>query len=240
MSVRPRDLILHAGGECLRRFGTLVWRPRLDHEAALTFARAGTAAFTGSDGVSRNASANRPRVEWAEVDGVRVPGLLLESAESETCEVVHSALQEELTLYASLVEQGNSGTAGVAQLGTATGASDARFALSMVSGTYRGLFNNGSGLSTTSAPSAAPSTSDPFELCASIAADGTLRFHQRIDGGSVETEQAAAGAPTGGSFDSNRLHFNATGLTNVGAAFFRSLILARGRHSLEAMAKVFA
>lgn len=85
MSVNPRDLLFYAGGECLQRFGTLVWRPRLAHDLVPTFTRSGAVGpFIGSDGVLRQASANRPRVEWVngtdpDGDGAKdKPGLLLE------------------------------------------------------------------------------------------------------------------------------------------------------------------
>lgn len=84
MSVNPRDLLFYAGGECLQRFGTLVWRPRLSHDLVPTFTRSGSVGpFIGSDGVLRQASANRPRIEWVDLDGDGVretPGLLLEQA----------------------------------------------------------------------------------------------------------------------------------------------------------------
>lgn len=236
MSVAPRDLLWYAGGECLERFGTLVWRPRHAMDRALDFTRAGSASFADKDGATRAASADRPRVEWVSGD----PGLLLEASESEACSAPVHVPHDELTLYASLVERGNTGTAGVVQAGTLTGASDPRFGLMMSSSTYRGIWNNGvAGLATTPAPSAAPSAGNPFELLVSVSADGTVRFGQVIDGGAPEFAEASGGAVAGGSTLATVIHLNATGATNVGVGMFMAVKLARGVHSFGAMRAVF-
>lgn len=206
-------------------------------DRALDFTRAGSASFTDKDGAVRSASAGRPRVEWS---GGR-PGLLLEGVEGEAFSVPVHVPHDELTLYASLVEQGNTGTAGVVQVGTLTGASDPRFGLLMQDATYRGIWNNGvAGLATTPAPSEAPGIGNPFELLVSVASDGTVRFGQVIDGGTPEFEEASGGATAGGSTLATVVHLNATGTTNVGLGLFMAVKLARGRHSFDAMRAVFS
>src|SRR5690606_22335454 len=72
MSISPRDVLFYAGGACLERFGTLAWRPSIDHDAPPTFTRTGSAYLVGSDGRLRAASANRPRISYPLVDGERV------------------------------------------------------------------------------------------------------------------------------------------------------------------------
>jgi len=75
MSVKPTDVLFYAGGACLERFGTLVWRRSLAEDAPPVFTRAGAVgAFVDKDGRLRTASADRPRVEWRE----GVPYMLLE------------------------------------------------------------------------------------------------------------------------------------------------------------------
>lgn len=91
MSVSPRDLLFYAGGECLQRFGTLVWRPRLSHDLVPTHTRTGSVGpFIGSDGVLRQASANRPRIEWVDLDGDGVRTALYRGELARTNELVRS------------------------------------------------------------------------------------------------------------------------------------------------------
>lgn len=234
MSVAPRELLFYGGGECLSRFGTLVWRPNHAMDRAPTFTRAAAALFVDKNGVSRNAAANRLRIEWSGGE----PGLLLEALKGEAFSVPCAVAQEPLTLYTSIEERGNSGTAGVVQIGTLTGATDPRLALAMVSSTYRGLWNAGSGLTTTPAPSVAPSVSDVIELMVTVAADGSVRFGQSINGATPEFEVTAGSAPSGGLLGSV-IHLNATGTTNVGLGLFRAVKLARGVHGFDAMRGVF-
>lgn len=74
----PR-LLLFAGGECLQRYGTLVWRHARTANVGPTFTRSGTVGwYRNRDGLYLNSSANRERVEWVDIDGVATPGWLVE------------------------------------------------------------------------------------------------------------------------------------------------------------------
>lgn len=65
MTVLPRDLLLYAGGECLQRFGSPVWRFNSANPAP-TLTRSGTVgSMIGPDSIMRDASANRIRTTWA-------------------------------------------------------------------------------------------------------------------------------------------------------------------------------
>ena len=62
------SLLFFAGGECLERHGTLVWRQSQSQDNVATFTRSGTTGWhRGADGYLRNSDANIPRVEW--IDG---------------------------------------------------------------------------------------------------------------------------------------------------------------------------
>lgn len=81
MSVRPNDLVFYAGGDCFARFGTLVWRPTMEHDTPPTHTRTGDGAMAvGSTGQLRGYTASHPRISWPLVDGVRVPAYLGEAA----------------------------------------------------------------------------------------------------------------------------------------------------------------
>jgi hypothetical protein len=164
---------------------------------------------------------------------VTTTGAGTRNAEAFSADFVHAP--QAMTIYASLIERGNSGTAGVLQIGTATGAGDARIGLNMSSSTYRATYNNGSGADATAAPSASPAVGQPFELMATIDGAGNLEFTQVIDGGAPEVESSATGDALPAAWGSALIHFNATGTSNVGLMAARSIKVALGVHSLALM-----
>lgn len=83
MTMPLSQLVYYAGGECLQRFGTPLWRRGLAHDTPPTFTRNTVGAFVDRAGKLRYAGANRLREEWLDLDadGVReTPSLLLENA----------------------------------------------------------------------------------------------------------------------------------------------------------------
>jgi hypothetical protein len=76
MTIRLNDVLFYAGGECFQKFGTAVWR--MNRRQGLYTHTGGGGGFVDKNGVLRQASAGRLRVEDA--DGV--PGILLEPAAS--------------------------------------------------------------------------------------------------------------------------------------------------------------
>jgi hypothetical protein len=76
MTIRLNDVLFYAGGECFQEFGTAVWR--MNRRQGLYTHTGGGGGFVDKNGVLRQASAGRLRVEYA--DGV--PGILLEPAAS--------------------------------------------------------------------------------------------------------------------------------------------------------------
>tara|TARA_Y100000401_G_scaffold99930_1_gene88538 strand:+ start:1353 stop:2633 length:1281 start_codon:yes stop_codon:yes gene_type:complete len=72
------DLLFFAGGECLTRHGTLVWRQSQAQDNASTFTRSGTTAqYTGgSERLVAYTDANTERVTWND----ETPALLIEQA----------------------------------------------------------------------------------------------------------------------------------------------------------------
>lgn len=98
MSIRPQDVLLYAGGECLQKFGALGWRTSPQDERAETHVRTSVGYFVGSAGAVRIAAAGVPRVEWldTDADGVfETPVLLLERAATNVAlraeEIDHAA-----------------------------------------------------------------------------------------------------------------------------------------------------
>lgn len=82
MSIRPQDVLLYAGGECIQRFGVPVWRMARSQDQAETASRTGSVGpVVGKDGVLRQASADLPRIDWVDTDGDGVldtPSILAE------------------------------------------------------------------------------------------------------------------------------------------------------------------
>jgi hypothetical protein len=71
------DLIFFAGGECLERFGTLVWRQSAAQDVSETHTRSGTVGPTVTkNGKLVDSDANVPRVDWLSDEAY----LLLEDA----------------------------------------------------------------------------------------------------------------------------------------------------------------
>tara|TARA_Y100000593_G_scaffold88497_1_gene170918 strand:+ start:5132 stop:6364 length:1233 start_codon:yes stop_codon:yes gene_type:complete len=71
------DLLFFAGGECVSRHGTIVWRESEAQDNASTFTRAGAVeTYVGGSGRVVKADANIPRVSWN--DGT--PSLLIEKS----------------------------------------------------------------------------------------------------------------------------------------------------------------
>lgn len=65
MSIHPKDVLFYAGGECLQKFGVPFMRQTRAQDVAATFTRSGAAPFVDSDGVLRDAGANRLRTTWS-------------------------------------------------------------------------------------------------------------------------------------------------------------------------------
>ena len=84
MSIRLSDVLFYGGGECFQKFGMPVMGFTRDQRVGPTFTRSGTVGpFTGRDGVLRQATANRQRIEWLDLDGdgiLDTPALLAEAA----------------------------------------------------------------------------------------------------------------------------------------------------------------
>ena len=75
--MRRSDLLFHAGGECVRDFGTIVRRNSVASDFGYTHTRSGAVGpYVSPDGVMLTAAANVPRIDWDS----GVPYLLLEPA----------------------------------------------------------------------------------------------------------------------------------------------------------------
>ena len=71
------DLLFFAGGECVSRHGTIVWRESEAQDNAATFTRTGAVeTYVGGSGRIVKADANIPRVSWND----ETPALLIEQA----------------------------------------------------------------------------------------------------------------------------------------------------------------
>jgi len=157
-------------------------------------------------------------------------------AEAFSAPFVHAP--QAMTIYAKLIERGNSGTAGVLQIGTATGAGDARIGLQFSSSAYRAIYNNGSGANQTVSPSASPSVGQPFELMATIDEAGNLEFTQVIDDGAPEVETNATGDALPAAWQSLLIHLNATGTSNVGLMAGEAIKIVGSVKTLAEMRKI--
>lgn len=88
MAVEPGQLILRAGGECLRRHGTLIKRTSRRDEVAATHSRNSVGWARTRSGILVPWEADVPRVTWVDTDGDGVAdyaALLLELSRTNLC-----------------------------------------------------------------------------------------------------------------------------------------------------------
>jgi hypothetical protein len=116
MSVRPNDLLVYAGGECFQKFGVPVWRRGRD-QGLYTYTGSG-GGFVDKNGVLRQASAGRLRVEYA--DGV--PGLLLDAGATNLVTDDDISAWDTTTSPASVLDNGDGTYAVVDDSTVSTGA----------------------------------------------------------------------------------------------------------------------
>ena len=91
---RRDELLLHAGGEAVRVYGTVYRKTARGEDNGYTHSRSSVAQFTGTT-VIRTAASGVPRIEWLDTDsdGVReTPALLLEGARTNF--VTDSAVED--------------------------------------------------------------------------------------------------------------------------------------------------
>lgn len=86
MSIRPQDVVLYGGGECFQRFGVPFLRMARAQDVAPTISRSGSIGpVIGRDGVVRQASADRLRIDLFDLDGdgvLETPALLAVSGQT--------------------------------------------------------------------------------------------------------------------------------------------------------------
>ena len=175
------------------------------------------------------------------VNSVIPPQSLLSESETTTADLLYkdfTAVPQEMTIYARFIELGTAQFTDderIFHIGSVTFSANPRLFLQESGGNYRLRHINGVGDDRSSTMGVAPEIGDLVELRGVLAANGSVRLHQSINGGREVSASGSSAATLQGAWAGERFYMNSAGPSKIGLSAFIDVKVESGTQDLATM-----